>query len=74
MMKYYLITSNDDGTDFEEFTEEELLERINNGDEYNFTDEFPPEPDTMYWGNTELIIQGNIIVPKEKKVVERYEL
>jgi len=74
MMKYYLITSNDDGTDIEEFTEEKLLERINNGDEYNFTDEFPSEPDTMYWSGTELIIQGNIIVPKEKKVVERYEL
>lgn len=73
-MKYYLITSNDDGADISEYTEEKLLERINNGDEYNFTGEFPPEPDTMYWGNIELIIRGEVIIPKKKKVVERYEI
>lgn len=33
-----------------------------------------PGPDTNCWGNWVLVIRGEIIVPKAKEVVTRFEL
>ncbi len=33
-----------------------------------------PDSDTNYWGNGIIIIKGEIIVPKAKEVVTRFEL
>jgi len=82
--KYFIITSSEDGTTVEQITKEELMSRITpdeDGDLYyglgaKFLNELPEWNDgypNMSFEDV-IIIKGDFVVPKEKKVVTQYEL
>lgn len=84
-MAYFLIKSDEDGTEIVQLEAEELLKRITpdeNGDTYygsglEFLDKVP-NSDKGCWmdmsENAMLIIKGEIIKPKKIQVVSKYEL
>ena len=84
-MSYFLIRSGEDGTRIQQLTEKQLLQQIEpdeNGDYYygaqlEFLKEIP-ESDKGFWidvnDNAAVLIKGEIVVPKQKTVVQRYEL
>jgi hypothetical protein len=72
-MTYFVIQGTEDGTHIEACANDaQVREYLRNNGLTNFQKEFS---DTNYWGDeTCLIIEGDIIVPKPKKVVEEWEL
>lgn len=82
-MTYFVITCDEDGIDVRPMSEKELLKSITPdkegytdlGNDLIFASEVP-EIDKGYWigENKILIIKGEIVVPKPKKVVAQYEL
>ena len=75
MMKYYLIDCNADGEVYiNEYTDDQLLDRLNDEpEEYEFSDKIPKDNDAHQW-NKQIIIQGNIIVPEAIEVVKEFRL
>ena len=72
---YFVIHNSDGETTVEKMSKEKLLERIN--DEHYGKVEFIDgigNNDTNYWGDDILIIRGEIVVPKPKKIVETYDI
>ena len=75
-MKYFLIHNSDGDTYIEELTGNELIQQLNDkefGENIEFLESIK-ENDTNYWGDSYLIIKGEIFVPKIKKVIEEYSL
>lgn len=73
-MKYYLIRNSDGDVYVTEYTKEQLLEEL---DDEDWQEEFLgtlPEDDTNYWGGKLLLIKGQIVTPKKKEVVTKYDL
>jgi len=73
MTKYFVIYNSDGETSVRKYSEEELLKRIDDGDLKGFVSAIP-DPDTNYWGDSVLIIKGEIISPKPIEVVTKYQL
>jgi hypothetical protein len=75
MEKYFVIHNGDGDTTVREYTKEELISDIVEGAWGDAVVlENIPSDDTNYWGGDILIIKGEIVTPKEKKVVVEYEL
>lgn len=80
-MTYFIISNSDGDTSVEQVDKETLVDRIKPEEgekfcyygEVGFMDKIK-DNDTNYWGNNILIIKGEIISPKPKKVVETYEV
>ena len=75
---YFVITNSDGDTTVEEYTKEELLERLNEkwwGDRCAMTEEILKKTsNTNYWEDNILIIKGTVCVPKPKEVIETYDI
>ena len=76
MEKYYVIHNSDGDTTVYEYTKKELLEILNEDDRgyIKYFDEIPYETDTNYWGEGALIIRGEVVKPKEKKIVVNFDI
>jgi len=61
MSKYYKIYGDENGGYVKEVTKEQVLEMAENGEEF-FS--YVPDNDSNYWGESCLIIKGEIVVPK----------
>ncbi len=85
-MSFFVITNSDGSTFVDKLTEEELLNRLKPEESDGkgkgwfsyygmpgFVEKLK-ESETNSWGNKILIIKGEIIVPKPKKIVEEYEV
>lgn len=84
-MSYFLIRSDEDGTTVEKVTKQQLLKYIQPdkhgefyfGEELVFLEAVPPS-DKGYWhncpDNSAILIKGEIIVPKLKQVVTKYDI
>lgn len=80
-MSYFIISNSDGNTTVEQVDKNTLLERIQpeEGEEccyygrVGFLNEIN-EGDTDYWGDNILIIKGEIVTPKPKKVIETFEV
>lgn len=84
-MAYFIIRSGEDGTNIEELTMREILDRISPDEdgEYYYGNELMflekiPEDDKGYWigvpENATVIIEGKIVIPKKIEVTTKYEL
>jgi len=76
-MKYYLIHNSDGDTMVSEIIKDEFLAEVQNGEwgeSPEFLDAIPEHRDTNYWKGKMLIIKGEIVAPKEKEVVTKYDL
>ncbi len=76
-MKYYLIHNCDGDTTVSEIIKDEFLAEIEGGqwgESPEFLDAIPKDRDTNYWKGKMLIIKGEIVTPKEKEVVTKYDL
>lgn len=82
-MSYFVIRATEDGLRIEEMQEQTLLFRINpreDGDSYynqiGFLEEVPKDDNWMSEENRNvlLVIEGEVIVPREVKTVTKYEL
>lgn len=79
MKNYFLIHEDQDGDiSIEQFDEEKLLKRINDQEDYYGTTGFMEKIEALDIINLDcnklLLIKGEVIVPKPKEVVKRYEL
>lgn len=76
MNEYYFVVYNGEGdTTVEMLRKDQLITRLN--EKYYGDREFVEkitERDTNYWGGDLLIIKGNIVVPKAKKVIIEHEV
>lgn len=79
-MKYFVISTSEDGVNIETVSDEELLRRLQPEENYygggaRFLDAMPKEHRWHEYGaNRVLIIRGDVVVPKAVEVVKRYEL
>ena len=77
MEKYFIIRNSDGDTRVTYIDKKELLLRLNEnyyGENPVFLDEMPKNNDTNYWGESVLIIKGEIVSPKEEKIVTKYNI
>ena len=75
-MTYFLIHCSEDGdVSVTPYEKDDLLRAIKNKDygPIEFMENIN-YGDPQYWGNKSLIIKGEIVIPKPKKVVEEYEI
>lgn len=75
MSKYFVLYPSEDGCTVTELTESELKKRLN--EDYYSGREFldkTPKDNHNYWGNSILIIKGEIVVPKPIQTVTEYEV
>lgn len=79
-MNYFVISSDEDGTRVEPMDEATLKQRLNEkwwGDDAKFFDHVPRSKGCFIEGDEGtllIIIKGEVVVPKAKKVVEEYEI
>lgn len=75
-MSYFTIRNSDGDTRVDEWTKEELEERLEEGywGKVTHPDKLPENSDTNYWGNSVLIIRGEVVSPKAVKTVIKLEL
>ena len=81
---YFVIRNSDGDTHVEPMSKEELMKGITPNedgdtdyghiDNVTFFDKIHEDNDTNYWGEGILIIKGEVVTPKPKKVVETYEI
>ena len=81
---YFVITNSDGDTHVTPVSKETLMKEITPDEDGNtdyghidnitFLDAIPENTDTNYWGSGILIIKGDIVTPKPKKVVETFEI
>ncbi len=74
---YFVIHNGDGDTTVTEHTKEDLLEKLEEG--YWGTDtkamhKLPDDMDTNYWGEQLLIIKGEVVSPRAKKVVTEMDI
>ena len=77
MERYFVICNSDGDTTVDCLTKEELLERLDPEDSYYGNGGYLKEisdTDTNYWGEKVLIIKGEVVVPKEVKVVTEIDI
>jgi len=74
-MALFLISISEDGINIERVDKKKFLADLNDGDyeDETFHTELPPHG-TEYWGCGYILVEGEIVVPKPKKVVTEYEL
>ncbi len=76
MSNYFVISNSEGDTTITPLSKDQLLERIN--EHYwgrrEYLSEIPQGRDTNYWGNSVLIIKGEIITPAAKEKVIEYEI
>jgi len=75
MENYYVIRNSEGDTYVERISKQELVKRLNEnyyGEEY--LNGVPKESDTNYWGGQTLIIKGEVVVPREKRVVTEFDI
>lgn len=77
-MPYFVITSDEDGGHVQQMSEDELLQALNPDPdvclgalECSNAQANVAEPEVNYWGESYLIIKGEIVVPREEQVVTR---
>lgn len=76
MNEYYFVIYNTDGETFVEMLrKDQLITRLNEKyyGERGFIEKIT-EHDTNYWRDNILVIKGNLIVPKAKKVIIEHEV
>lgn len=74
-MKLFVIWNSDGDTYVEETTEQEVLEELKEIKENPYLESLPENTETNYWPEgSRLIIKGEIIFPKPKKIVKSWEL
>ncbi|MFW6246628.1 MAG: hypothetical protein ACOC22_00430 [bacterium] len=72
---YYVINNFDGDTHVCQYSKEGLLKAIEEGEFYEgIFDEMPDTIDTNYWCGKSLIIKGEVVSPKPKEVVTKYEI
>ena len=75
---YFVILNSDSGTFVYRYNhKEELIADLGSFDGYTFVNQ--PEANglissTSYWGEKGIIIKGEIVAPKSKKVVLEYDI
>jgi len=79
MEKYFIISNSDGDTTVTEMSKEELLLAIEEnywGDRTPMTlqDYHESRSDTNYWGESIMIIKGNVVVPTPKQVITKFEI
>ena len=80
-MSYFIISNSDGDTTVQQVSKDELLKRIqpDDGEDCCYYGcvgflEAIKEADTNYWGENILIIKGEIVTPKPKRVIETFEI
>ena len=76
MSDYFVIRNSDGNTTVRHITEEQLIKALD--EEYwgkvEYLSKMPNSIDTNYWGNSVLIIQGNIAVPQAEEVIIKHRI
>jgi len=73
-MTYFVIYCNEDGEVWiKDYTKDQLLEELEEGSFSEFRDNLK-ENNPQYWGDSVLIIKGEIVTPTPKTVVTEYEI
>jgi hypothetical protein len=73
--KYYVISGSEDGdVGIHEYNESQLLKRLEEYEDYlpRIITNLKDNNDLMYWGDSILIIKGNIKVPKPEQIVKKW--
>jgi len=74
---YFVIRNSDGDTTVRGVNKENLLQEIEDGD-FGENGEhilkFLPSDDTNYWSDGILIIKGQIVVPKAKEVITKFNI
>ena len=76
-MSYFVLSVSEDGVSISRYADDEVQEFLDDiiDEEAGFLTEEKMLTDPWYWGETNYaIIKGEAVVPKKKKVVERYEV
>lgn len=80
-MVYFVIHNSEGDTTVEALTKEELLERLTPDEDLNYYYGGNGEclgnidnSDTNYWGDSLLIIKGEIVTPTAVKVIEKVDI
>jgi hypothetical protein len=75
--KYLVIHRYEDEPSCNFYTKSELTEAINDADwfgpDYKFIDKFPSDL-MIFPARSIFIMEGNVVIPKAKKVVTKFEL
>lgn len=77
---YFMISNSDGETFIRTLTETELLAELEEQEGEGYSPKFitkenlETESDSNYWGESVLIIKGEVIVPKPKEKIVSYEL
>jgi len=85
MESYFVIHATEDGVSIEQKTKDELLKSITPNEyddtdygnirDISFLEKMPTESDwNEYQHNSLLIIKGEVVVPKAKKVITEYDI
>jgi hypothetical protein len=75
MESYFVVEWGEDGVSFYKATKSEIIERIQEDIENEFEQEYQTElPDDLEYGKGTIIIKGEIVIPKEKKVVSEWDI
>lgn len=77
MSSYFLIHSGEDGGSAEKLSKEELLNRITEnyyGEDAKILNEVPEDGNMEYWGDSILIIKGEIVTPEPVELVKSYDI
>lgn len=73
-MAYFLICGGEDGVQILQYDDQEDLQKeIEDCEDAEFIPLHKFDKDTMEWG-TFVLIEGEVIIPKPKQVVKRWEL
>lgn len=74
---YYVITTSADGVHVTVYTKEGLeqaLSETGGFGSYKILPSLPKENNPNYWGESMVIIKGEVVTPKPIQVVQRFEL
>jgi hypothetical protein len=74
---YYVIHNSEGEVSVEVLSKEIFLARLKDewyGSEIEFFDSMPDKNDTNYWGNTLMVIKGEIVTPKPIMSVIEYDI
>lgn len=74
---FFVINNSDGDTDVSVYTKDQLIRKLNDdwwGDDVVFLNSIPDNTDTNYWGESILIIEGEIAVPQAVQVATEYKL
>jgi|AntAceMinimDraft_10_1070366.scaffolds.fasta_scaffold79535_3 hypothetical protein len=75
--EYFVLTCFNGDPIVESYTKEKLLEDLNEdawGPSINILDKLPENGDMNYWGESILIIKGNIVTPNAVTTITKFEI